>query len=143
MHIDIGISPTELENICHETQEKNDHLFSDTDEHRLMINISRGPLGIYSHIFGGKLEPTIVVADFPLKWTVASMAGYYDNGINSVIPSQRSIPATLMDPKIKNRSRIWYQSANIEVSKVEGNNCLLYTSPSPRDKRQSRMPSSA
>ena len=26
---------------------------------------------------------------------------------------------------------------------VQGNNCLLYTSPSPRDKRQSRMPSSA
>ena len=25
----------------------------------------------------------------------------------------------------------------------EGNSCLLYTSPSPRDKRQSRMPSSA
>ena len=25
----------------------------------------------------------------------------------------------------------------------QGNNCLLYTSPSPRDKRQSRMPSSA
>ena len=26
---------------------------------------------------------------------------------------------------------------------ASGNNCLLYTSPSPRDKRQSRMPSSA
>ena len=26
---------------------------------------------------------------------------------------------------------------------TEGSNCLLYTSPSPRDKRQSRMPSSA
>ena len=25
----------------------------------------------------------------------------------------------------------------------KGRNCLLYTSPSPRDKRQSRMPSSA
>ena len=25
----------------------------------------------------------------------------------------------------------------------ENNDCLLYTSPSPRDKRQSRMPSSA
>ena len=25
----------------------------------------------------------------------------------------------------------------------QSNNCLLYTSPSPRDKRQSRMPSSA
>ena len=26
---------------------------------------------------------------------------------------------------------------------IETGNCLLYTSPSPRDKRQSRMPSSA
>ena len=31
--------------------------------------------------------------------------------------------------------------ALIEMSVKEG--CLLYTSPSPRDKRQSRMPSSA
>ena len=29
------------------------------------------------------------------------------------------------------------------VVKIEGKVCLLYTSPSPRDKRQSRMPSSA
>ena len=28
------------------------------------------------------------------------------------------------------------------ISEMEGT-CLLYTSPSPRDKRQSRMPSSA
>ena len=33
------------------------------------------------------------------------------------------------------------KSLNTEVEWVEG--CLLYTSPSPRDKRQSRMPSSA
>ena len=30
-----------------------------------------------------------------------------------------------------------------EEDLVEDLNCLLYTSPSPRDKRQSRMPSSA
>ena len=29
------------------------------------------------------------------------------------------------------------------ASNTSGNTCLLYTSPSPRDKRQSRMPSSA
>ena len=28
-------------------------------------------------------------------------------------------------------------------AQIEDYNCLLYTSPSPRDKRQSRMPSSA
>ena len=31
----------------------------------------------------------------------------------------------------------------IEITSIIGNRCLLYTSPSPRDKRQSRMPSSA
>ena len=105
-----------------ETIEVNEPFFSETDEHRLMINVSRGPLGIYAPIFGGKTEPTVVIADFPLKWTVASMGVLYDEGINSIIPSQRSIPATLMDPKIKNRSRMWYQMANIEVSQVEGDN---------------------
>ena len=31
----------------------------------------------------------------------------------------------------------------VSVSRREFKSCLLYTSPSPRDKRQSRMPSSA
>ena len=31
----------------------------------------------------------------------------------------------------------------VESYSGEGTDCLLYTSPSPRDKRQSRMPSSA
>ena len=30
-----------------------------------------------------------------------------------------------------------------QKEKIRRNTCLLYTSPSPRDKRQSRMPSSA
>ena len=33
--------------------------------------------------------------------------------------------------------------AEIDYATREANTCLLYTSPSPRDKRQSRMPSSA
>ena len=33
-------------------------------------------------------------------------------------------------------------SLKLDISKIN-NICLLYTSPSPRDKRQSRMPSSA
>ena len=76
-----------------------------------------GSIGIYAPILG-KMEPTVGIVDFPLKWTVAGMARFYDKGINSVIPSQRAIPATLMDPKIKNRSRMWYQIANIEVAQV-------------------------
>ena len=109
LHIPISMTIDEMEKACYETIEKNEPVFEEHDEHRLMINVSRGPLGIYSDVFDGKLEPTVVIADFPLKWTVASMGQLFEQGINAVIPSLRAIPATLMDPKIKNRSRIFYQ----------------------------------
>ena len=130
LHIPLTMTIDELEAACMETIAKNDEVFEKHDEHRLMINISRGPLGIYAPVFDNILEPTIVIADFPLKWTVASMAPLYSDGINAVIPSQRAIPASLMDPKIKNRSRLFYQMANIEVSKVKGeNNWALLLDP--------------
>ena len=120
LQIPLALGIDELELICDEVIQRNLDVFSKTDEHRLMINISRGPLGIYREIFDGALEPTVIVADFPLKWTVAGMGDLFDLGINAVVPSQRAIPASLMDPKIKNRSRLFYQIANIEVSKVKG-----------------------
>ena len=38
---------------------------------------------------------------------------------------------------------IWSKAQSTNDFYVAGKGCLLYTSPSPRDKRQSRMPSSA
>jgi branched-chain amino acid aminotransferase len=122
LRIPLKMSLEEMEALCHEVARRNDQVFSPTDEHRLMINVSRGPLGIYAQVFDGKLEPTVVIADFPLKWTVVGMGKLFDTGINAVIPSQRAIPASLLDPKIKNRSRLHYQMANIEVSQVQGDN---------------------
>ncbi len=130
LHIPINMTIDELEKACLETIEKNESVFEEHDEHRLMINVSRGPLGLYAPVFDGKIEPTVVIADFPLKWTVAGMAPLFDSGINAVIPSQRAIPASLMEPKIKNRSRLFYQMANIEVSQMKGeNNWALLLDP--------------
>ena len=70
LRIPLGMTIQEMEKACYATIEKNDPVFEKHDEHRLMINVSRGPLGIYAPIFDGKLEPTVVIADFPLKWTV-------------------------------------------------------------------------
>ena len=111
----------ELIEICGSIQEINKEYFESTDEHRLLINISRGPLGIYHRLFD-KVEPTVVVADFPLKWTVKGMGKLYDVGINAVITSQRAIPSNFLDPKIKNRSRLFYLMANIEASQFNGDN---------------------
>jgi branched-chain amino acid aminotransferase len=128
--IPLNLKFNDLEKICLETVERNDKFFKSTDEHRLMINISRGPLGIYAPVFNNKIEPTVVVADFPLKWTVANMGKLYDEGINLVLVNQRAIPSNLMDPKIKNRSRVFYQMANIEASMFRGkNNWALMMDP--------------
>ncbi len=120
--IPINISKKEMEEICYKTIKKNELVFSDNDEHRLMINVSRGPLSIYSEIFDHKLEPTVMVADFPLKWTVQGMGKLFDTGINAVIPKQRAIPEELLDPKIKNRSRLHYMMANIQTAEFTGEN---------------------
>ena len=50
-----------------------------------------------------------------------------------------SVEAAAAPAKSKGKSK---GKAKASGSK-KGGNCLLYTSPSPRDKRQSRMPSSA
>ena len=123
LEINLSYTKEELITICNEVQRRNDEVFDELDEHRLMINVSRGPLGLYS----GKVEnlpaePTLMIADFPLRWTLQGMHILMNEGINMCLPSQRSIPAHLMDPKIKNRSRIWYQMANIQVSKLAGQN---------------------
>jgi branched-chain amino acid aminotransferase len=122
LHIPIKQSIEELEEICYQTLEENKDAFLPHDEHRLLINVSRGPLGIYSPIFDNNIEPTVIVADFPLKWTVAGMDELIDNGINAVVTNQRIIPSQYLEPKIKNRSRIHYQMANIEASNFKGKN---------------------
>jgi branched-chain amino acid aminotransferase len=72
----------------------------------------------------------VIIADFPLRWTVAGMGKLFDEGINAVIPSQRAIPAWLLEPKVKNRSRLHYLMANIEVSNYAGeNNWALLLDP--------------
>ena len=110
----------EMEQHVYETIEANDPFFSPDDEHRIMIDVTRGLLSIYEEI--GETGPNVIIADFPLKWTVRGMGKLFDEGINAVITSQRAIPSTLLEPKIKNRSRLHYLMANIEASNMIGNN---------------------
>lgn len=122
LRIPIGMTKAEMEDACYKTMDANKDAFAKDDEHRLLIDVSRGLLGIYEGIAGVEKGPNVVIADFPLKWTVASMGHLFDSGINAVITSQRAIPSWLMDPKIKNRSRLFYLMANIEASQLSGDN---------------------
>ena len=61
--------------------------------------------------------------------------------------SWQAYEALLAQLEDNHHYRISYLDETLEIVSPsrahEGVNCLLYTSPSPRDKRQSRMPSSA
>ena len=130
LRIPMEMSKNQLEEACLATIEQNSQFFSPDDEHRLMIDVSRGLLGIYQGIEGLRAGTNVIIADFPLRWTVAGMGELFNSGINAVITSQRAIPSTLLDPKIKNRSRLFYLMANIEASQVEGkNNWALLLDP--------------
>jgi branched-chain amino acid aminotransferase len=100
----------------------NDPLFSYDDEHRLMIEVSRGSIPFYYEIKNVRKEPNVIIADFPLRWFLSNLAPLYETGVNAVIPSQRSIPSSLIDPKIKSRSRLSYKMANLELLNYEGTN---------------------
>ena len=87
-----------------------------------MIDVSRGLLDIYKGVKNIHKGTNFIVADFPLRWTVRGMGKLFNTGINAVITSQRAIPSMYMDPKIKNRSRLFYLNANIEASLFKGKN---------------------
>ena len=53
------------------------------------------------------------------------------------------IPYELTRKKVKRLNLHIRRDGTVAVSIPWSYTCLLYTSPSPRDKRQSRMPSSA
>lgn len=118
LRIPLEMTPDQMVQAVYETIEANKPAFSDNDEHRVMIDVTRGPLSMYARVFDGQIEPTVIISDFPLKWTVAALTPLYGTGVHAVIPSQRMIPADLLEPKIKNRSRIHYLMANLEVSLV-------------------------
>ena len=130
LRINLKMSKNDMYKACLQTTKVNEHLFGKDDEHRLMIDVSRGLLDTYHGIKGLNKGPNIIIADFPLRWTVSGMGKLFSTGINAVIPSQRVIPSSLMDPKIKNRSRLFYLMANLEVSQFKGeNNCALMLDP--------------
>ena len=119
LRIPVKLKMEEMEEAVNKTIEKNLKLFDKKDEHRILIDVSRGLLSIYENI-NISSGPNIIIADFPLRWTVQNCSHLYDQGLNLHVTSQRAIPADFMDPKIKHRSRLFYLMANIEVSKIKG-----------------------
>ena len=67
-----------------------------------------------------------------------SVGGYYNDGIWLYLA-----PGWVTDEGLTTIHETTVRECSSELQAARYSPCLLYTSPSPRDKRQSRMPSSA
>lgn len=127
LEIDIPYSKYELLTAHENLLLENRHEFDDTDEIRSLINISRGSLPIYERIIPRGTQ--VMITCFPLKWVIPNAYKVYTEGVEAIIPSQRAIPAQLLEPKVKNRSRIHYKMADLEVKRQNPNAWALLIDP--------------
>ena len=126
LEIDCGMTLEEMEKATLQTLEINLPALEDADV-QIMHDISRGPLELYKNVFGGKLRSTVSISCWPFWWHLAGYASLYRSGVNAVVTAQRSVPAHLIDPKVKNRSRVFYQMANLLAQKADPKGWALLT----------------
>ncbi len=124
--IDCGMTIDEMEDATLQTLALNLDALEGA-EAQIMHNVSRGPLGIYKSVFDGCLQPTVTINCWPYWWHLAPYGPMYRNGVHAVIPGQHSVPAHLIDPKVKNRSRVYYQLANMQAQKADPKAWALLT----------------
>jgi branched-chain amino acid aminotransferase len=119
LEIDCGLGIDEMEAATMETIEINKDRMPEGVDYQIMHNVSNGPLGLYSSVFPDGIKPTISINVWPLTWHLAGIADFYDTGVHSILTQQQSVPARYIDPKIKNRSRVFYQVANLQAHKID------------------------
>lgn len=128
LDIEIPYCLTELYEAHENLLIENRYEFDEYDEIRSLIHVDRGILPIYKDS-GLKLGTKVIIACWPLKWIIPEAYKTYTDGVPAVITHQKAIPAELLDPKIKNRSRIHYKMADMEAKRSNPNAWAILTDP--------------
>ena len=100
-----------------------------------------------------EIEAAYASGDADMDETLEAYISLYENATASAVPGYSMEDADIFEGFNTVESiREQTEFDGMEITQLHldtyydvawGNGCLLYTSPSPRDKRQSRMPSSA
>ena len=96
------------------------HKEKNTEEHKLGMHSSESTVVFAAGASGGHIFPALAIA-------------------NDLKSSKANTKTTFIGSGSKVEKQILGNRENIEYFHI----CLLYTSPSPRDRQKSRMPSSA
>jgi branched-chain amino acid aminotransferase len=129
LEIDCGVSLADMERLTLDTLARNLPTESADMDWQIMHDVSRGPLGVYRTAFSEPLRPTVSINCWPLITHMGSFATNYANGVHIVIPAQQAVPAHLVDPKAKTRSRLHYQMANLQAARMGAGRWPLLLDP--------------
>jgi len=118
LEIDCGLTIDEMERLTMETLERNVPSEPGDMDWWIMHDVSRGPLDLYRTAFPDGIRPTVTINTWPLITHMGRFAATYDTGVRFGIPAQQTLPAHLLDPKAKNRSRLHYRMAELQAKRM-------------------------
>ena len=116
--IDCGLTIDQMETATHETIERNLPALDGLDS-QIMHDVTRGALPLYDSVVKEGTAPIISINVIPLVRHTGAMVEKYTRGAHLVITPQQSVPARYIDPKVKNRSRIFYKLAELQAARLE------------------------
>jgi branched-chain amino acid aminotransferase len=111
------MSPDEMRDLSLRVLEANAHLLAPDEDCWLVHNISRGMSVAGADPTVQRSPATIIIFTQPMILT--DWARFYLEGCHAVTPMSRAMPAQALDARIKNRSRMAYTLAEIEVKLVD------------------------
>ncbi len=124
--IDCGLTIDDMEAATCETVERNLPALDGLD-FQIMHDVTRGGLALYDAIIREGTDPIVTINLFPLVRHIGNAAARYETGSHFVITPQQSVPARYIDPKAKNRSRIYYKIAELQAAQMEKGAMALLT----------------
>ena len=116
--IDCGLDIDAMEAATFETMERNLPVLGDLD-FLIMHNVTRGALHYYDGLVREGVAPVVTINIFPLVRHLGAVAARYAEGAHCVVTPQQSVPSRFIDPKAKNRSRIFYKLADLQAEQME------------------------
>ena len=116
--IDCGLDIDAMAAATYETVERNLPALDGLD-FQIMHDVTRGALPLYDTLVREGTRPIISINVFPLVRHIGGAAATYETGAHFVVTPQQSVPSRYIDPKAKNRSRIYYKIAELQAAHME------------------------
>lgn len=115
--IDPGLTPAEITEVTLQVLKTNLAYVPANEDVWITHNISRGRYVAGADPTKQRSQATVIISTQPMILT--DWAPFYQDGCHAVTPMSRAIPPQSLDARIKNRSRMAYTLAEMEVKLVD------------------------